>query len=39
MIMGVTYGGSFIGLHLENSDWGIDEMINTKIEVIFKGIQ
>lgn len=37
MILGVTYG-TFVGRFLENTDWDIDEMIDTSIEVIFKGI-
>lgn len=38
MIMGVTYG-TFVGRFLEDTDWNIDEMIDTSIEVIFKGIE
>jgi len=38
MILGVTYG-TFIGRFMENADWNIDEMIDTSIEVIFKGIE
>lgn len=38
MILGVTYG-TFVGRFLENTDWDIDEMIDTSIEVIFKGIE
>ena len=38
MIMGVTYG-AFIGKYLEKADWDIDGMIDTTIEVIFKGIK
>ena len=38
MILGVTYG-KFVGRFLENTDWDIDDMINTSIEVIFKGIE
>lgn len=38
MILGVTYG-TFVGRFLENTDWNIDLMIDTTIEVIFKGIE
>jgi AcrR family transcriptional regulator len=38
MILGVTYG-AFVGRFLENANWNIDEMIDTTIEVIFKGIE
>jgi len=38
MILGVTYG-TFVGRFLENTNWDIDEMIDTTIEVIFKGIE
>jgi AcrR family transcriptional regulator len=38
MIMGVTYG-TFIGRFLENTDWDIDAMIETSIDVIFNGIE
>jgi len=38
MILGVTYG-AFVGRFLENTNWDIDEMIDTSIEVIFKGIE
>jgi len=38
MILGVTYG-TFVGKFLENTDWDIDSMIDTAIEVIFKGIE
>ncbi len=38
MILGVTYG-TFVGRFLENTDWDIDEMIDTSIEVIFNGIE
>jgi len=37
MILGVTYG-TFVGRFLEETDWDVDEMIETSIEVIFKGI-
>ena len=38
MIMGVTYG-TFIGRFLEKADWDPDAMIDTSIDVIFKGIE
>jgi AcrR family transcriptional regulator len=38
MILGVTYG-SFIGRFIENANWDIEDMIETSIEVIFKGIE
>lgn len=38
MILGVTYG-TFIGRFMEHTEWDIDEMIDTSIEVIFKGIE
>lgn len=38
MIMGVTYG-AFVGKFIENSDWEIDKMIDTTIDVIFNGIK
>ncbi len=38
MILGVTYG-TFVGRFLEDANWDIDEMIDTAIEVIFKGIE
>ena len=38
MIMGVTYG-VFVGKFIENSDWEIDKMIETSIDVIFNGIK
>ncbi|MDO9578308.1 MAG: TetR/AcrR family transcriptional regulator [Candidatus Cloacimonadales bacterium] len=38
MILGVTYG-SFTGRFLDNINWNIDDMIDTTIEVIFKGIE
>jgi len=38
MILGVTHG-AFVGRYLEEANWNIDEMIDTTIEVIFKGIE
>ena len=38
MILGVTHG-AFVGRYLGNTDWDIDEMIDTTIEVIFNGIE
>jgi len=38
MILGVTYG-AFIGRFFEDTNWNVDEMIDTSIEVIFKGIE
>ena len=38
MILGVTYG-TFVGRFLEDTNWNIDEMIDTSIEVIFNGIE
>ncbi|MCF7793425.1 MAG: TetR/AcrR family transcriptional regulator [Candidatus Cloacimonetes bacterium] len=38
MILGVTYG-TFVGRYLEDANWDVDEMIETSIEVIFKGIE
>jgi len=38
MILGVTYG-TFVGRFLEDTNWDIDEMIDTSIEVIFNGIE
>lgn len=38
MILGVTYG-TFVGRFLEDTNWDVDEMIETSIEVIFKGIE
>ena len=38
MIMGVTYG-IIVGRFVENCDWDIDAMIETSINVIFKGIE
>ena len=38
MILGVTYG-TFIGRFMENTDWDTDTMIETTIDVIFKGIE
>jgi len=38
MIMGVTYG-IIVGRFIENCDWNIESMIDTSIDVIFKGIE
>lgn len=38
MILGVTYG-SFVGKHMDSCGWDIDIMIETTIDVIFKGIE
>lgn len=38
MILGVTYG-SFMAKHVDACDWDIDAMIETSIDVIFKGIE
>jgi hypothetical protein len=38
MILGVTYG-TFVGRFVEDANWDVKEMIDTSIEVIFKGIE
>jgi hypothetical protein len=38
MILGVTYG-SFVAKHIDACNWDVDAMIETSIDVIFKGIE